>query len=474
MYIPKLLFLILLSCNLFADESISEATKKSVVKITVTTSEPNYTIPWQAKEPKTSTGSGVLIRGNYILTCAHVALGASYISIQKYDEVKKYAAKVKWIDNEVDLALLQVDDKEFYKEMEPIKIGTMPKRGDSVSVLGYPMGGDDLSLTQGVVSRIEDIKYVHGYSTSLAVQIDAAINPGNSGGPALNSKNEIIGIAMQNIKESSNIGYIVPSVWIEHFLKDISDGHYDGEPFVGIAIDPMENEALRNYYKMGDRSGVLIKHISSKNPNYPLSVGDVILAMDGIPIQNDKSIRTNIGKVELSYHLQQKQVGEKTVFTIYRDQKVLDVTVTLEAKKNLVKNIFDAKAKYFIYGGIVFMPVTFNFSRENQEEIPAYFYDAMMNIYNESSSEQEELVAIRMILPHEINSGYQDKIRIIRSLNGEKIKNFKEFVNTLKSYNGKFIQIETPLNTIILDTAEVKKANAEILTNYGIEVEGVY
>jgi S1-C subfamily serine protease len=470
----KLSLLILLSCNLFADDAISEATKKSVVKITVTTSEPNYTIPWQAKEPKTSTGSGVLIRGNYILTCAHVALNASYISIQKYDEVKKYAAKVKWIDNEVDLALLQVEDQEFYKDMEPIKIGTMPKRGDNVSVLGYPMGGDDLSLTKGVVSRIEDVKYVHGRSSSLAIQIDAAINPGNSGGPALNSKNEIVGIAMQNIKESSNIGYIVPSVWIEHFLKDISDGHYDGEPFLGIAIDSMENEALRDFYKMGDRSGVLIKHISSKNPNYPLSVGDVILAMDGIAIQNDKSIRTNIGKVESSYHLQQKQVGETTVFTIYRNQKVLDVTVTLEAKKNLVKNVFDAKAKYFIYGGIVFMPATLNFSRENREEIPAYFYDAMMNTYNDVSSEQEELVVIRMILPHEVNSGYQDKIRIIKSLNGEKIKNFKEFVNALKSYDGKFIQIETPLNMIILDNDEVKKANKEILANYGIEVEGVY
>jgi hypothetical protein len=146
----------------------------------------------------------------------------------------------------------------------------------------------------------------------------------------------------------------------------------------------------------------------------------------------------------------------------------------LEAKKNLVKNVFDAKAKYFIYGGIVFMPVTFNFSRENQEEIPAYFYDTMMNTYNDVSSEQEELVAIRMILPHEVNSGYQDKIRIIKSLNGEKIKNFHEFVNTLKLYNGKFIQIETPLNTIILDTTEAKKANTEILANYGIEVEGVY
>jgi hypothetical protein len=99
----------------------------------------------------------------------------------------------------------------------------------------------------------------------------------------------------------------------------------------------------------------------------------------------------------LSYHLQQKQVGETVIFTIYRDQKTLDVSVTLEANKKLIKNVFDAKAKYFIYGGIVFMPVTFHFNRENQEEIPAYFYDTIMNIYNEVSSDQEELVTIRMI-----------------------------------------------------------------------------
>lgn len=56
---------------------------------------------------------------------------------------------------------------------------------DAVTVLGYPTGGDTISVTSGIVSRVELQQYAHGAFTLLAVQIDAAINPGNSGGPAL-------------------------------------------------------------------------------------------------------------------------------------------------------------------------------------------------------------------------------------------------------------------------------------------------
>ena len=474
MNVYKLLMFLLLTLQLSGSESIDECTKKSVVKITATTNEPNYSIPWQSKEPKTLTGSGVLIQGNYILTCAHVAIHASYISIQKYDEVKKYPAKLKWISNDTDLALLEVDDKEFYEEMTPIKIGSMPKRGDTVYTLGYPEGGDDLSLTKGVISRIEDREYVHGFTKAIAIQIDAAINPGNSGGPALNSNNEIVGIAMQGLKDANNIGYIVPSVWIEHFLKDIEDNKVDGLPTVRIAVDKLENKSLRDFHHVEKKTGVIVKYIMNSEQNYPLKVGDIILAVDGIPVQNDRSIRTAIGKVDLTYHIKQKQVGEKIVLTIFRDQKEFNVSVVADIKKNLVKNVFDEKAKYFIYGGIVFMPVTFNFRRENEKEMPGYFYNRAVDVYNSPSPDQDELIAVRMILPHAVNSGYEDSIQLIQTLNGKKPKNFLEFVNALKSYNGKYVTIETSQTAMILDTTEVKKVNPEILKNYSIEVEGIY
>ena len=53
---------------------------------------------------------------------------------------------------------------------------------DAVAVVGYPIGGETISVTTGVVSRIEVTSYSHGATELLGIQIDAAINPGNSGG----------------------------------------------------------------------------------------------------------------------------------------------------------------------------------------------------------------------------------------------------------------------------------------------------
>lgn len=57
-----------------------------------------------------------------------------------------------------------------------------------------------MSVTSGVVSRIEVTSYVHGAAELLGIQIDAAINSGNSGGPAFNNKGECVGIAFQSLK----------------------------------------------------------------------------------------------------------------------------------------------------------------------------------------------------------------------------------------------------------------------------------
>lgn len=67
-------------------------------------------------------------------------------------------------------------------------------------------GGDNISVTKGVVSRVEPTQYVHGATQLMAIQIDAAINPGNSGGPAIMG-NSVAGVAFQNLSGAENIGW---------------------------------------------------------------------------------------------------------------------------------------------------------------------------------------------------------------------------------------------------------------------------
>ena len=89
---------------------------------------------------------------------------------------------------------------------------------EQVLVVGYPTGGDNTSITSGVVSRVEVTQYVHAASHLMAIQIDAAINPGNSGGPALRG-DVVVGVAFQNLPHADNIGYIIPLPVVRRFLR---------------------------------------------------------------------------------------------------------------------------------------------------------------------------------------------------------------------------------------------------------------
>jgi S1-C subfamily serine protease len=193
----------------------------SVVKIYTASVKPDYYSPWKKGNNKSSSGTGVMIDGNLLLTAAHVVSNGTFIQVKKSNDAKKYIAKVKWIAHEADLALLEIKDQSFFDNMTVQTFGGLPYRQDGVVVYGYPMGGDEISTTQGIVSRIEQTTYSHGYMDHITIQIDAPINPGNSGGPAFDSEGKIVGIAIQAISSADGIGYLVPVEVIKHFFEDI-------------------------------------------------------------------------------------------------------------------------------------------------------------------------------------------------------------------------------------------------------------
>ncbi|MFC2073803.1 S1C family serine protease, partial [Campylobacterota bacterium] len=229
-YFLLMLLPLLLCANSFHTEEESKLNSSAVVKVFSYSVSPNYSKPWNPGSSKSGTGSGVIIDGNMILTAAHVVSDVTYIEVQKHEDPKKFFAHVKWMAHDADLALLEVEDDTFFKGTVAKKLGTTPKRQEGVAVYGYPQGGNKISITQGIISRIEFTQYVHSYVELLTIQIDAAINPGNSGGPAFNSKGEIVGIAIQSLADSNNIGYIAPVNVIQHLFDDIQDGKYDGMP----------------------------------------------------------------------------------------------------------------------------------------------------------------------------------------------------------------------------------------------------
>ncbi|MCX7727806.1 MAG: serine protease, partial [Chitinispirillaceae bacterium] len=192
-----------------------------------------------------SGGSGFGVKGKRIMTNAHVVSLAQERLVRKYQDPKFYRAKVAFIGHDCDLALLEVEDLSFFDGLEPLEIGELPKVRSTVVTYGYPAGGEQISYTRGVVSRIELQTYVHiGNRSLLCVQTDAAINPGNSGGPVIQD-GLVVGVAFQGMQGLENTGFFIPPPVIQHFLKDIEDGVYHGFPTAGIRISPLQNPAYR-------------------------------------------------------------------------------------------------------------------------------------------------------------------------------------------------------------------------------------
>ena len=172
-----------------ADPSSAKALRRSVVKVLSTSDPPDYDQPWQTRGVENATGSGAIIEtaaGPRVLTNAHVVENAVFIEVRRYGRASKYVAEVEGIGFECDLALLKVEKKEFFRGTIPFPLGRLPSLADRVSVLGFPIGGDHISVTDGVVSRIAVTRYAQSERRLLSVQIDAAINEGSSGGPVVN------------------------------------------------------------------------------------------------------------------------------------------------------------------------------------------------------------------------------------------------------------------------------------------------
>jgi S1-C subfamily serine protease len=463
-----ILIFMLFYLNLFASSEI----EGSVVKIYTVSKMPNYITPWNSSI-RHSHGSGSIISGNRILTNAHVVANETFIEVKKDGDTKKYEAEIEFISHQADLALLKLKDESFFEGTIPLKFDSLPKFEQDIAVYGFPVGGDSLSVSRGIVSRIEHNIYAHSRESFLAIQIDAAVNPGSSGGPAI-SNGKILGVVMQQISDSQNIGYIVPVEIIKHFLDDVSDGKYDGFAHIGIITQMMENEALRAIYKMDkDLTGALVVDISQKSNAYKqLKKDDVLLSVDGHTIQNDATVEFIKHKyTSYQYYIDKKQIGDSISFDILRDGKRLKVEFTLNtmADDNLLVNTIehDTMPKYFIYGGYVFVPLTRNILMQNRS--------VLLNLREASnewaSDKKEEAVILLKVLASPANRGDHNLYMwMVDKINAKKFKNFAQFVEMINNFNGKYLILEDKeFSKIVIDCKKAIETNEMILRRYSIK-----
>jgi S1-C subfamily serine protease len=307
----------------------------SVVRITASARYPNPVRPWAKSNPVEVFGSGVVIEGKRILTSAHLVVYAADLYVQSRPGEEKIEAKIEALGTDVDLAVLSVKDERFFQKRPALmRTSKMPAVQDSVVVYGFPIGGNDLSVTKGVVSRI-GVGLTAGGSTGLMIQVSAAINPGNSGGPALVGS-QMVGLVAARLVEGENIGYILANDEIETFLKAIRLGRYEGklEDASGATYQRLENPALRRMLKVGEQvKGVLVRPTSRSAEDCPFQPLDIITRIGDYEINNEGVAQWENGlRVPFLWLASKVARDQKAPVTIWRNGRSMPVALPVTTK----------------------------------------------------------------------------------------------------------------------------------------------
>lgn len=469
-----------------------QAAYRAVVRITTIGFNFSYVTPWQSPNLNRSGGTGFIIEGNRIITNAHVVSQAGSIKVRRPNQGTEYDARITYIAHDCDLAMLEVDEKEFFRDSLPLKIGNPPRLNSPVVVIGFPIGGEQVSITRGIVSRLGMDVYSHSQiDAHKVIQVDAAINPGNSGGPALQN-GSVIGIAFQVYRQGQNLGYLIPPEVINKFIKDVGDGTYDGYIDFGTleigTTNPILRRALGLEAALVDpasgihepNTGVLIYSIipGSSADGY-LRPGDILLSINNSPITHQGEITLNGQMQAYSELIDNVGHGSMIGVEIWRDGKRRHLS--FPARRASIYDFqrinYDTPPDFYLTGGLLFQPLNANlfltYARKwaaegHSDVLYRYRYYIYHRLYRQS--------AIDVVLTRRLSDPmnlYADSFLhgIVESVNGTRVRDFTHFVQMIDRIitTEKFLvlRFRNRFTPLVLRTADLK-TSGQILRKYGI------
>ncbi len=418
-------------------EAVPTDIRQSTVKIFTTSRGPDLTRPWTRQQATDSTGSGLVIDGGRILTNAHVVEYGQQIFVQPYLTSQRLAARVVARNTGIDLALLELEDPDSIDGVPMAALAAdLPDIGDKANALGYPMGGEELSITEGIVSRIEFVGYQAG-TLGLRIQVDAALNPGNSGGP-VTVDGEVIGLTFSGISQADNIGYIIPNEEIRLFLDDVKDGDIDGRPFLRESFDNTRNPGVRA--KLGLTSELEGMVVSEEVEGNPLKSWDVVTSIAGRSIDSQGLVSlTDDLRLYFEYFVEHGLNDDDTItLGVLRNGEQIEVrSPVVRGDDDFFEELDNTYPSYMVFGPLVFTPV---YQRHvyglgvdrlaaRQSPIARLAYTGK----DEDAEIQEYVIMAGGLLNHRVNLAYEiPPFSTLKSINDTTITSLEHCVKTLK------------------------------------------
>ena len=429
----------------------------SVVQIYATGVKPNYTSPWMVSEQIQWTASGFLIDGRRIVTNAHCVHNATVLQVQRQDHPKKWRARATTLAHDIDLAIVEVDEEDFWTDVSVAELAPPSYSLDlysEVIVIGFPLGGSTICVTKGVISRFDAQLYIHAQLEGVIetcksnpgpvflLQVDSAINGGSSGGPALDEGGRVVGVASSGREDGEAIGYVIPISILHIFLDEVEKtGTWSGISEIGLLWRKIESDSYRSYLGMKDgETGVLILEVAPLGAlNDLVKPGDVVTHIDSLRVSNEGKVPIEVSGQHVYCDFEAlvtcKPKGNETSFALLRkngEDGTLE-KVTVNKAMTPIPSFaprfhgFDAHPDYVLIGGLVFSRLSVPIFRSVLSS------SLLKKIDKYKQSDEDEAVIMVNVLQHDINIGSGRLDMPLKSVNGIEIKSLKQLAQIARS-----------------------------------------
>lgn len=460
------------------------ALNTALLKVNVTQQSWNQRIPWQKGSPSSRRGLGVLLEKNQILVTAQLIADATYIELEQADSGRKLPAKVKAVDYDANLALLEPTEapRDFFVGLKPMAIETNGHIKDKLEVWQLDRVGE-LIVSEVTISKILVSRYFLETSMFLVYEANGIIrSEANSFTLPVIKGGKLAGLLL-SYDSKNQTALVLPGPIIAHFLKDMTDGNYQGFPSLGIEYQTTLDEQFKEYLGMKqDQQGVYISAVTKGGSaeNVGIKVGDIILEVNGHAVDARGDYKdAQFGRLNISHIVRgQSFVGDEVKVKVLRDGKTEMLTGKLTRK--LPKDflvppyLFDRGPNFLVQGGLIFlelsMPFLQSFGNDWESSAPLRLIFVAKHTDDYEKKGLRKVVILSGALPTRSTQGYERLGGlIVTAVNGKPINDLADLEKAFKEPEGGIdkIEFEDAPKVIYLDAITSERDNTNLL-------EGVY
>jgi hypothetical protein len=460
---------------------LTEAMKDSLVYLKIAYYGYDQYQPWKNSDLTEGWGIGCAVDKNMVITPAYNVANAAVIKVKRFGQNDFISAKIKIVDYENNLALLELDADSIKKPLVPVKFTGKYAKGAQVAFY-WLSATENIYSGRGYLDRASVDSYSMAFSRTLTF-VAASTSDRTGSGQLYCADTGAIGIAGWS-NENKEAG-IIPGEVINRFLDDSKDGVYNGTGTLGFSATGLLDPALRKYLKLPDeiQNGIYISEVYTIGTGSDvLKSGDVILSIDGFELNPyGRFTHPKYDALYLDYLLTGKTAGEKITFDIFRDGKKEKIETA--AKNFKVSDMLvpwydlDSQPEYFVIGGCILQKLTRTYlaarGKDWTGKVESHIYNYLVNEAFKPTDERKDIIVLSYVLPGEINLGYHSLSQlVVDNINGMKIRSMKDIPEALAlNPQGKYDVIEFELDKpkLVLDRSKLPQANMIISKTYGID-----